>query len=113
MERMTQPAYETVIQRGAVSIIPLRKYPRIRQGDAFAYRNAALVACRRLGRGIWKELSGYHRQSLVESKRNCIKRLGERAMSRTFERQVNELHIRPAIVNRFTELGRAQAAAVA
>lgn len=26
-------------------------------------------------------------------------------MSRTFERQVNELHIRPAILNRFTELG--------
>ena len=36
---------------------------------------------------------------------NCIKRLGERVMSRTFERQVNELHIRAAILNRFTELG--------
>lgn len=28
---------------------------------------------------------------------NCIKRLGERVISRTFERQVNELHIRAAI----------------
>jgi hypothetical protein len=44
---------------------------------------------------------------------NCIKRLGERVMSRTFERQVNELHIRAAILNRFTELGRPQTAAVA
>jgi hypothetical protein len=33
---------------------------------------------------------------------NCIKRLGERVMSRTFERQVNELHIRAAILNRLT-----------
>lgn len=34
-------------------------------------------------------------------------------MSRTFERQVNELHIWAAILNRFTELGRSQAVAVA
>ena len=109
----TQPVYEAVIQRGAVSIIPPRKNARIRKGDAFAYRNAALVACRRLGRRIWKVWSGYHRRSLVETKMNCIKRLGERVMSRTFERQVNELHIRAAILNRFTELGRPQTAAVA
>jgi hypothetical protein len=55
----------------------------------------------------------YHRRSLVETKMNGIKRLGERVMSRTFERQVNELHIRAAILNRFTELGRAQTAALA
>lgn len=34
-------------------------------------------------------------------------------MSRTFERQVNELHIRAAILNLNTELCRPQAAAVA
>lgn len=37
----------------------------------------------------------------------------ERVMSRTFERQVNELHIRAAILNRFTEMGRPQTTAVA
>ena len=109
----TQPVYEAVIQRGAVPIIPPRKNARIRKGDAFAYRNAALVACRRLGRRIWKVWSGYHRRSLVETKMNCIKRLGERVMSRTFERQVNELHIRAAILNRFTELGRPQTVVMA
>ena len=41
----------------------------------------------------------------LEPKMNCIKRLGERLMSRTFERQVGELHIRAAILHRFTELG--------
>jgi hypothetical protein len=44
---------------------------------------------------------------------NCIKQLGERVMARTFERQANELHIRAAILNRFTELGRPKTAAVA
>ena len=49
----------------------------------------------------------------LEPKMNCIKRLGERLMSRTFERQVGELHIRAAILHRFTELGRPQTAALA
>ena len=34
-------------------------------------------------------------------------------MSRTLERQVNELHIRVAILNKFIELGRPQTLAVA
>lgn len=109
----TQPAYEAVIRHGAIPIIPPRKNARFRRGAAFEHRNAAIAACRRLGRSIWKRWIGYHRRSLVETKMNCIKRLGERVMSRTFERQVNELHIRAAILNRFTELCRPQTAAVA
>ena len=109
----TQPVRAAVIQRNATPIIPPRKNARMRKGDAFAHRNAAIAACRRLGRSIWKRWSGYHRRSLVETKMNCIKRLGERVMSRTFERQVNELHIRAAILNRFTELGCPQTVAVA
>ena len=109
----TQPVYEAVMQRGAIPLVPPRKNARMRKGAAFAYRNDAIDACRRLGRGIWKIWSDYHRRSLVETKMNCIKRLGERVMSRTFERQVNELHIRAAILNKFTELGRPQTLVVA
>ena len=109
----TLPVHEAVIERGAIPVIPPRKNARIRKGSAFVYRNAAIAACKRFGRKIWKVWSGYHRRSLVETKMNCIKRLGERVMSRTFERQVNELHIRAAILNRFTELGRPQTVAVA
>ena len=36
----------------------------------------------------------------------CFKRLGERVMARTFERQVVELHVRVALLNRLTQLGR-------
>ena len=46
----------------------------------------------KLGRRIWKKWSGYHRRSLVETKMHCFKRLGERVMACTFERQVTELH---------------------
>ena len=109
----TQPVHEAVMRRGATPVIPPRKNARLRKGCVFEYRNAAIAACRRLGRGIWKRWVGYHRRSLVETKMNCIKRLGERVMSRTFERQVNELHIRAAILNRFTELGCPQTVAVA
>lgn len=44
---------------------------------------------------------------------SAAERMGERVMSRTLERQVNELHIRAAILNKFTELGHPQTVAVA
>lgn len=43
----------------------------------------------------------------------CFKRLGEKVMVRTFERQLAELDIRASILNRFTKLGTPQTAAVA
>lgn len=109
----TQLVHAAVIARNATPIIPPRKNARMRKGDTFAHRNAAIAACRRFGRKLWKSWSGYHRRSLVETKMHCSKRLGERVMSRTFDRQVNELNIRAAILNRFTELGRPQTVAVA
>ena len=69
-------------------------------------RNEALKACDRLGHAIWKKWSGHHRRSLVETKMHCFKRLGERVMARTFERQVVESHVRVTLLNRFTQLGR-------
>ena len=43
---------------------------------------------------------------------HCCKRLSERVMARTFDRQVVELHIRVALLNRFSQLGRPQTAPV-
>jgi hypothetical protein len=64
-----------------------------------------LQATKSLGRAIWKKWSGYHRRSLVETKMRCFKLLGERVMARDFDRQVAELHVRAAVLNRFTRLG--------
>jgi hypothetical protein len=42
-----------------------------------------------------------------------FKRLGDRVMARTFERQVVALHVRVALLNRFTQLGRPTTVSVA
>ena len=44
---------------------------------------------------------------------HCFKRLGERVTARTFERQVVELHVRVALLNRFSQIGRPQTVPVA
>ena len=104
----TKACHAAIAQRGAQAVIPPRKNARPWRATLVgaASRNAALNACHRLGRAIWKKWSGYHRRSLVETKMHCFKRLGERVMARTFERQVVELHVRVAVLNRFTQLGR-------
>ena len=109
----TQDVHKACYLRGAIPIIPPRKRAKLRKGLAFAHRNEAVKACRRLGRAIWKKWSGYHRRSLVETKMNCFKRLGEKVMARTFERQVAELNIRASILNQFTALGTPQTVAAA
>ena len=38
----------------------------------------------------------------------CLKLLGERLMARDFDRQTTELHIRAALLNRFTKARHAR-----
>jgi hypothetical protein len=104
----TKACHAAIAQRGAQAVIPPRKNGKPWKAtlEGAAVRNEALRACQRLGWGVWKKWSGYHRRSLVETKMHCFKRLGERVMARTFERQVTELHVRVALLNRFTQLGR-------
>ena len=110
----TKACHAAIALRGAMAIIPPRKNARAWKGTkaGASIRNEAVRACQRLGRRIWKQWSGYHRRSLVETKMSCFKRLGERVMARTFERQVVELHIRAALLNRFSQLGRPVTVAV-
>ena len=68
--------------------------------------NEFLRTVTRLGRTLWKKWSGYHRRSLVETKMHCIKLLGDKLSARRFDSQVNEIHARVAVLNRFTELGQ-------
>ena len=37
---------------------------------------------------------------------HCIKLLGDKLAVRSFHSQVNEIHARVAVLNKFTELGR-------
>lgn len=50
--------------------------------------------------------SGDHRRSLVEMKMDYIKLLAEKLSARNSESQDNEIHVRVAVLNKFTELGR-------
>ena len=85
-----------------------QRNPQLR--SARAQRDEVLMAdIKRVWHANWQV---YHRRSLVETKMNCFKRLGERVMARTFERQVTELHIRVALLNRFSQLGRPVTVAV-
>ena len=111
----TRACLDAIAERGAQAVIPPRKTASLwkRESPGAASRNEAVRACKRLEWSIWKVWSGYHRRSLVETKMHCFKRLGERVAARTFERQVVELQVRAALLNRFSQLGRPQTVAVA
>ena len=106
----TKACHAVLAQRGAMAIIPPRKNgkPWKDNKPGASVRNEILRAVGRLGRKLWKKWSGYHRRSLVETKMRCFKLLGERVMARDFDRQVAELQIRAALLNRFTQLGTPQ-----
>jgi hypothetical protein len=103
----TRACHSAIAARGAAAVIPPRRNgkPWKEPTAGAAVRNEALRRCRRLGRAIWKRWTGYHRRSLIEARMRCLKLLRERIMSRDFDRQVAELQIRAAILNRFTALG--------
>lgn len=98
----THACHAAIAERGASTVIPPRKngQPRKEHRAEEISRNEALRSCRRLDRAIWTRWTGDLRRSLVESKMRRLMLLGERVMSRDFGRQVAELRIRAAILNR-------------
>lgn len=103
----TRKCHEAIAAREAHAVIPPRKNAKPwkpTSAGAIA-RNDAVNAQRYLGRTLWRRWSGYHRRSRVETKMHCIKLLGQSLMARDFERQVAEIQIRIAVLNRYTALG--------
>lgn len=103
----TRKCHDTIADRGAHAVIPPRKNARPwKPSTAGAIaRNEALRASKYLGRTIWRNWSGYHRRSRVETKMHCLKLLGQRLMARDFDRQLAEVQIRIAVMNGYTALG--------
>lgn len=54
-------------------------------------RNPA--ACRCFGHKFLRSWSSYLQRSVLDPTMHCLKRLGKRVMSGTFEHQANALHI--------------------
>jgi hypothetical protein len=104
----TRKCHDAIAARGAHAVLPPRKnakpWKRIPAG-AIA-RNDAVDDSRYFGRTIWKRCSGYHRRSRVETKMDSVKQLGQSLMVRDFDRQVAEIQIRIAVLNRYTALGK-------
>lgn len=103
----TKKCHAAIAARDAHAVIPVRRNGRPWNEDrpGAAARNETLRAIKRFGRTIWKKWSGYHRRSLVETKMHCFKLLGQRVAARTFDRQITELKLRAAILNRFSQIG--------
>jgi len=103
----TRKCHEAVAARNAHAVIPPRKNAKPwkpTSAGAIA-RNEAVGAQRYLGRTLWRRWSGYHRRSRVETKMHCLKLMGQSLMARDFDRQVAEIQIRIAVLNRYTALG--------
>jgi hypothetical protein len=103
----TRKCHEAIAARDAYAVIPPRKNAKLwkpTSAGAIA-RNDAVNAQRYLGRTLWRRWSGYHCRSRVETKMHCMKLLGQSLMARDFERQVAEIQIRIAVLNRYTALG--------
>ena len=111
----TRACHAAIAARQATAVIPTRRNgrPWKETTPGARARNDILRASRRFGRAIWRTWSGYHRRSLIEAKMRCMKRLGERLMSRPPHRQTAELQIRAALLNRFTALGTPETIRVA
>lgn len=103
----TRKCHDAIADRGAAAVIPPRKNAKPwKPNTAGAVaRNEALRASKYLGRALWRNWSGYHRRSRVETKMHCMKLLGQRLMARDFDRQVAELQVRIAVLNGYTALG--------
>ncbi len=106
----TRRCHTAIIERRATAIIPIRKIgrPWKEDGPAALARNDILRTTRHFGRAFWKRWTGYHLRSRVEAKMRCFKAFGERISARDPDRQTAEVHIRIALMNRFSALGTAE-----
>lgn len=106
----THGCYDAIHARGAKAVIPPRRTAVIWQhGNSAAAaldRDEHLRAIRARGRRAWKQESGYHERSLVETAFSRIKRMfGDGVRGRTLDAQHCELMLRCAVMNRWTSLG--------
>ncbi len=103
----TRKCHDAIAARNAHAVIPPCKNAKPwkpTSAGAIAC-NEAVHASRFLGRAVWRRWSGYHRRSRVQTKMHCVKLLGQSFMATDFDRQVAEVQVRIAVLNRYTALG--------
>jgi IS5 family transposase len=117
--------YRDIEQRGARAAIPPRRNACPNPRGETPQRDATLLRIQELAdyskskkrqelaRKQWKDQSGYHRRSLVETAVFRLKNIfGDKLSSRRFQAQANEVFLRCATLNRMTHLGMPQSYAL-
>jgi len=112
----TRKCHDAIAARNALAVIPPRRKakPWTPASAGAMARNEAVNASRYLGRALWRQLSGYQRRSRVEQpsrdiaaqypagqRMHFVKLLGHSLMARDFERQIAEIQVRTAVLNRY------------
>ena len=106
----TWDVYDAINVRGATGVIPPRRGSRIKQhGNSHAPpldRDEHVRQIRKRGPDAWKQSSGYHQRSLVETTIGRYKRkFGGRLQARRWENQVSEVVLNSALLNRMSQMG--------
>lgn len=94
----------------AAILIPPQKNAKIKQhGNCKAEplpRDESLRAIRKVGRKAWKQRSGYHRRSLVETSMYRFKTtFGAQLSTRSLGAQTVQVMVRGKVLNQMTYLG--------
>lgn len=91
--------------------IPPRKGAKIwKHGNSRSeplIRDENLRHIRRCGRAKWKRQSGYHRRSIAETAMSRFKTIfTDKLQSRKQENQFQEMHLKSALLNQMTQMGK-------
>ena len=104
--------YDAAISRGAKVVVPPIKTAQTGCRGCRA-RDRIVRRIRKVGRRQWKKESGYHQQARAENTFMRFKRiLGDRLHARDADGQSVEARLACNILNRMTELGMPESAAV-
>jgi Transposase DDE domain len=106
----TKGSYDAIAAIGAQGFIPPRHGACLTNGNKVTWgtvrRNQIIRDIWKLGRKTWKEGSGYHRRSLVETGMFRFKTVfGDHIRSRKMSHQQAEVAIKVRVLNKMTRLG--------
>ncbi len=104
----TRQCHQAIRDKGAEALIPPREGAAewANDGDGIHPRTAIVRCCDEIRKKEWKQQSGYHQRSLVETAMFRIKTLfGDKLKNRTFEAQQVEAYLRIGALNKMTGLG--------
>ena len=89
----TRKCHDAIAARNGHAVIPPRKNAKLWKPDTpgARARNEAVRSSKYLSRALWRQVTGYHRRSRVETKMHCVKLLGQHLSARDFDRQVAEI----------------------